>query len=166
MIIAGYLAIAKRQRKNASAQGYYFSDSPKTDVNGLIAATRESIEEAVDQAVDKVKDVATGVAETLHVDEAVNRVKEIAGNVADAVHVDDAIATAKDVVGGAKHQGDEAIGRLRDTMSSTLGGNTQDKPVRAISNAVAQDTSALNTNVRPKIEGAEWASQTRKTNDQ
>lgn len=166
LIISGYLAITRSSRRerisgsggsssrSGSSGGYYFSDSPKTDVNGLIAATKDKVEEVVDRAVETVKEAAGNVSDALHVDDVVGRAKHLASNVADG-----AVHKAKDLVEAVKEGGEHAVEAVKDSVTGT----DSRHPVRAISNAVAQGTNALNDTGAPRVEGAEWTNQTRKT---
>lgn len=208
LIISGYLAISRRKSK-AVDHGYYYSDSPKTNVNGLIAATKDKVEVAVDQAVDKVKEVASDVAETMHVDGAVEQARSLARSARDATGIDQAVDRVKGLAQSARESSgvDGALERAKDMAQSaadsssagalslaqagrekladglgaaqqlvqtpdsasasatstpkhyssttTTSTTTVDKPVRAVSNAVAEQQGGK------VMDSPEWSGQTR-----
>lgn len=160
LIISGYLAINKRRRTEVSS-GYYFSDTPKTDVNGLIAATKDSVQVAVDQAVDKVKEVGADIANSVDLEGNYEKAKDLAQSARDSVGVDDAVEKAREVAQSAADtvSSNETVGKLKDMAQSAgasvsanvgevvkaateliKGQDTSDKPVRAVSNAVSHGT--------------------------
>ncbi|CCG80760.1 putative Mitochondrial carrier protein [Taphrina deformans PYCC 5710] len=198
LIISGYLAISRRKRRVQNSS-YYYSDSPKTDVNGLIAATKDKVEIAVDNAVDKVKEVAGNVADSMHLEGAVEQAKNYAQTARDASGIDGAVDKARELTQSAressgidgayekaKEMAQSAVDSSstnmksvtdagREKLSDGLGAaqkfvqQTDDKPVRAISNAVQQgkaDSPEWSNQTRSKapekIDGIEWQGQTRK----
>lgn len=196
LTIAGYLAINRRQKQGTSSSQYYFSDAPKTDVNGLIAATKDTVEVAVDQAVEKVKEIGSDISHAMDLEGNYEKAKDLAQSAREAVHVDDAIDKVRDVSQNAVDtvSSNATVERIRDmagaskdSVTSNAEGavkvvkeivTTQDspqKPVRAISNAVAHNvndapewggqTSSSDNASATKVAGAEWAGQTSKTND-
>ena len=175
VIIAGYLMLARLTKSSAGKQSstsilafpsqpdrsgnLHYVDSPRQDVNGLILATRDAVEQAVDAAVDKVGQVVGEVKEVVESvtsgggggDRAVAAVCNAAGDAEAAMallpgsHIPKVGGAATN--GAAPKQGVEWTSQTRATPTSTKQG------VEWASQQRAAPTSAK--------QGVEWASQTR-----
>jgi hypothetical protein len=138
-IVAAYLGIS-RGRKTAlpSSRTLHFADPPKQDVNGLILATKDYVEEAVDQAMDKAKEVAQDVAQATHID----RLSSIA------------------------EAGREKLGHGIEQAGKLIAGNISpanaSKPTEAAAGAVKEGIEWTGQQRPRNIEGIEWSKQTRK----
>lgn len=149
LIIAGYLAINKN-RKVSSDPVLHFADSPKTDVNGLIAATKDRVEVAVDAAVDKVKEVANDVAEATHVNDLVQKGSEVTQSVIESAKetVNSVVGSATSQMEGVRQAGQETATKIVHSDSanyvSSLGTSARDAAGNALNSVKDSATTQAN----------------------
>ncbi|BFZ53512.1 hypothetical protein PYCC9005_000537 [Savitreella phatthalungensis] len=160
--IPSVLALPSQPDRSAS---FYYSDTPRQDVNGLILATKDAVEQAVDRAVDRVGEVASEVKHG--VERGIKTVTDAMSNT--AKEVPEAGDRALAAVCNAIEEGEKSMALAPGSHSTSVGEAAKQAAAQRVPTGLewsgqtrVRNATQKVTTAGDSIKGIHWASQQKK----